>query len=174
MFPIEYAPPAEEPGGDYPFRLTTGRVIYHYLSGTQTRRLGFLNSQAPEPWVEIHPIAAEKLGIRNNDLVRVRTPRDAIELKALVVATIRPDTLFIPFHYGGRHTANLLTNPAVDPTVKIPEYKASAAAVERLDQAEREYGEGPLENFTSDTAPQMFPYGSGEDFTPAATEAKRF
>jgi len=93
FFPIEYSPPAEEPGGDYPFCLTSGRVVYHYLSGNQTRRLGFLNSQAPEPWVEIHPRAAERLGIRNDDRVRVRTPRGAMELKALVVPTIRPDLL---------------------------------------------------------------------------------
>jgi assimilatory nitrate reductase catalytic subunit len=174
MFPIVYTPPAEEPGGDYPFRLTTGRVVYHYLSGTQTRRLGFLNSQAPEPWVEVHPVAAEKLGIRTDDLVRVRTPRDAIELKALVVPTIRPDTLFIPFHYGGRHAVNLLTNPAVDPTVKIPEYKISAAALERLDQPERAYADGPTINFTPDTAPRMFPYAMGEDRSAAVIEAKRF
>ncbi len=64
MFPIPYRPPAEEPGGSYPFRLTTGRVVYHYLSGNQTRRLGFLNSQAPEPWVEIHPQAAQPIGDR--------------------------------------------------------------------------------------------------------------
>jgi assimilatory nitrate reductase catalytic subunit len=174
LFPIEYSPPAEEPGGDYPFRLTTGRVVYHYLSGTQTRRLGFLNSQAPEPWVEIHPTAARKLGIQNNDVVRVRTPRDAIELKALVVPTIRPDTLFIPFHYGGRQAVNLLTNPAVDPTVKIPEYKVSAAAVERLDQPQRAAGEGPTINFTPATAPKMFPYAVGEDRAAAELEAKRY
>jgi assimilatory nitrate reductase catalytic subunit len=162
MVPIEYAPPAEEPGGDYPFRLTTGRVVYHYLSGTQTRRLGFLNSQAPHPWVEIHPRAAEPLGIKNDDLVRVRTPRGEMELKALVVPTIRPDTLFIPFHYGHRETANLLTNPAVEPTVKIPEYKVSAAAIERADQPQRVLGEPPTINFTPESAPALFPYIVGE------------
>ncbi|HEY1297752.1 MAG TPA: molybdopterin oxidoreductase family protein [Chloroflexota bacterium] len=162
MFAVEHAPPAEEPGGDYPFRLTTGRVVYHYLSGNQTRRLGFLNSQAPEPWVEIHPQAASRLGIQTDDRVRVRTPRASMELKALVVPTIRPDTLFIPFHYGHRQAVNQLTNPAVEPTVKIPEYKVSAATVERLDQPERSAGEGPLENFNAASAPRMFPYAVGE------------
>jgi assimilatory nitrate reductase catalytic subunit len=162
MFAIEYTPPAEEPGGDYPFRLTTGRVVYHYLSGNQTRRLGFLNSQAPEPWVEIHSQAAEKLGIHTDDRVRVRTPRGSMELKALVVPTIRPDTLFIPFHYGHRQAVNQLTNAAVEPTVKIPEYKVSAAALERLDQPERALGEPPTENYTAETAPKMFPYAVGE------------
>ncbi|MDQ3856643.1 MAG: molybdopterin oxidoreductase family protein, partial [Chloroflexota bacterium] len=131
--PVEYTPAAEEPGGEYPFRLTTGRVIYHYLSGNQTRRLGYLNSQAPDVWVELHPQAADRLGIRSDDTVRVRTPRGSMELKAVVVPTIRPDTLFIPFHYGHHQAVNQLTNSAVEPTVKIPEYKACAAAIERLD-----------------------------------------
>jgi assimilatory nitrate reductase catalytic subunit len=162
LIAAEYAPPAEEPGGDYPFRLTTGRVVYHYLSGNQTRRLGFLNSQAPEPWVEIHPQAAARLGTKNDDMVRVRTPRASMEVKALVVPTIRPDTLFIPFHYGHRLAVNQLTNPAVEPIVKIPEYKVSAARVERLDEPERALGEGPTTNYTAETAPKMFPYSMGE------------
>jgi assimilatory nitrate reductase catalytic subunit len=163
MFPIQHTPPAEEPGSEYPFRLTTGRVVYHYLSGNQTRRLGFLNSQAPEPWVEIHPKAAERLGIVNDEIVRVRTPRGAMEVKALIAPTIRPDTLFIPYHYGHRLAANQLTNPAVDPTVKIPEYKACAATVEKL-STPTQPGEptGVTENYTPDNAPKMFPYTIGE------------
>jgi assimilatory nitrate reductase catalytic subunit len=174
MFAVEHAPPAEEPGGDYPFRLTTGRVVYHYLSGNQTRRLGFLNSQAPEPWVEIHPQAAARLGINNDDRVRVRTPRASMELKALVVPTIRPDTLFIPFHYGHRQAVNQLTNPAVEPTVKIPEYKVSAATIERIDQPERADGRLPVEHFTADNAPRMFPYAIGETKDQVSREAKHF
>jgi assimilatory nitrate reductase catalytic subunit len=174
MLPIEYTPAAEETGGDFPFRLTTGRVVYQYLSGNQTRRLGFLNSQAPEPWVEIHPRAAAGLGIKNEDRVRVTTPRGSMELKALVVPTIRPDTLFIPFHYGDRQAVNRLTNPAVEPTVKIPEYKVLAATIERLDQPEREYDEPPTVNYTPETAPKMFPYAVGETKAPAEVEGKRF
>ncbi len=174
FFAIEYAPPAEEPGGDYPFRLTTGRVVYHYLSGNQTRRLGFLQSQAPEPWVEIHPQAAARLGIENDDRVRVRTPRGAMELKALVAPTIRPDTLFIPFHYGDREAVNQLTNPAVDPTVKIPEYKVCAAAVERLDAQPKAGTGGARENFTAANAPKMFPYEVGETTAPPEEQGKRY
>ncbi|HEU5330996.1 MAG TPA: molybdopterin-dependent oxidoreductase, partial [Thermomicrobiales bacterium] len=162
MFPIEYTPPAEEPNDDYPFRLTTGRVVYQYLSGTQTRRLGFLNSQAPEPWVEIHPQAAEQLGIANDDRVRVRTPRNSMELKALVVPTIRPDTLFIPYHYGHRDAANQLTNSAVDPGVKIPEFKACAAMIERLDVAPPAEAGTARINYSPVNAPAMFPYDVGE------------
>ena len=174
FFAVEYTPPAEEPGNGYPFRLTTGRVVYHYLSGNQTRRLGFLQSQAPEPWVEIHPQAAQWLGIRPDERVRVRTPRGSMELKALVAPTIRPDTLFIPFHYGHREAVNQLTIPAVDPTVKIPEYKVCAAAVERLDAPAPPAGDTAQENFTPETAPKMFPYAVGESRSRAEQEAKRF
>jgi assimilatory nitrate reductase catalytic subunit len=169
MFPIVYTPPAEEPNASYPFRLTSGRVVYHYLSGNQTRRLGFLRAQAPDPWVEIHPKAAEPLGIRDQDVVRVRTPRGAMELKALVVTTVRPDTLFIPFHYGHEQAVNQLTIPAVDPTVKIPEYKVCAAIIERLDATATKDGAAKL-NFTPETTPAMFPYAVGETKQPQNAE----
>jgi len=175
MFPIKYNPPAEEPGKDYPFRLTSGRVVYHYLTGNQTRRLGYLNSQAPEPWVEIHPQAAARLAIVNDEVVRVRTPRYAMELKALVVPTIRPDTLFIPYHYGHEQSVNQLTNPAVEPNVKIPEYKVCAATVEKISAPVTLAGlEGVTTNFTPESAPKMFPYTVGETKEQSAKEAKRF
>ncbi len=168
FFPIPYTPPAEEPTAAFPFRLTTGRVVYHYLSGNQTRRLGFLNSQAPEPWVEVHPQAAARLSIVDNELVRVRTPRGAMELKAVVVPTIRPDTLFIPFHYGHKEAVNQLTISAVDPTVKIPEYKVCAATLEKLNAPLVAHdGTGAKQNFTPETAPKMFPYAVGETKAPA-------
>ncbi|MGI8405149.1 MAG: formate dehydrogenase subunit alpha [Thermomicrobiales bacterium] len=175
MFAIPYQPPAEEPNGSFPFRLTTGRVVYHYLSGNQTRRLGFLNQQAPDPWVEIHPQAADRLGIKNDEIVRVRTPRNSMDLKALVVPTIRPDTLFIPFHYGHRAAVNQLTNSAVDETVKIPEYKACAATIEKLDRSSSTTtGGSAKENFTPKDRPKMFPYDVGETKAPAAQDAKAY
>ncbi len=175
MFPIQYVPPAEEPGGDYPFRLTTGRVVYHYLSGNQTRRLGFLNSQAPDPWVEMHPQAAARLGIVNDEMVRVRTPRFSMEVKALVVPTIRPDTLFIPYHYGHKQAANQLTNSAVEPTVKIPEYKVCAATVEKLTAPlASSHLNGVTTNFTYEKAPKMFPYAVGETKEQPEKDAKAY
>jgi assimilatory nitrate reductase catalytic subunit len=165
MVAVEYRPPAEEPSDGYPFRLTTGRVVYHYLSGTQTRRLGFLAAQAPEPWVEIHPVAAERLGVVTDERVRVRTPRGAMEVRALVVPTIRPDTLFIPFHYGHEQAVNQLTSPAADPGVKIPEYKVCAAAVEKLGGAATAGGSARV-NFSPDSAPAMVPYAAGETKAP--------
>jgi assimilatory nitrate reductase catalytic subunit len=173
MVAVPYRPPAEEPGGGYPFRLTTGRVVYHYLSGAQTRRLPVLNDQAPEPWVEIHPAAAERLGVASGDRVRVRTRRSAMEVKALVTPTIRPDTLFIPFHYGHRQAVNQLTNSASDPGVKIPEFKACAATLERLD-APAGPSADPVENFDARSAPDMFPYASGEGRSPDEKESKTY
>jgi assimilatory nitrate reductase catalytic subunit len=174
FFAVEHAPPAEEPGGHFPLRLTTGRVVYHYLSGNQTRRLGFLNGQAPEPWVEMHPRLAERLGIANGERVRVRTSRGAIELHALVAPTLRPDTIFIPFHYGHDQAVNQVTHAAVDPLVKIPEYKACAATVEKLEAPAPASCEGPKTNFRPETAPKMFPYAAGEDRGPEQKESKTY
>jgi assimilatory nitrate reductase catalytic subunit len=174
FFPVKFEAPAETPAGDYPFRLTTGRVVYHYLSGNQTRRLGFLRSQAPEPWVEIHPEAAERLGIRTDDQVRVRTPRGAMVLKALVTATIRPDTLFIPFHYGHEHAVNQLTNPAVNPIVKIPEYKVCAAAIEPVGIAPPISPAPPCENLTPENSPKAFPYAVSAIPAPVEVEGKEY
>ncbi|HKF38559.1 MAG TPA: molybdopterin dinucleotide binding domain-containing protein, partial [Ktedonobacteraceae bacterium] len=131
--PITYIPPAEEPDEEYPLVLTTGRVIYHYLSGNQTRRVPFLKEQAPYPWVEMHEQTAARLGIADGDWVTVRTRRGEMTAPALVVRSIRPDTLFIPYHYGHTQAANRLTNPVLEPMNKIPEYKVCAAAAVRAE-----------------------------------------
>lgn len=133
--PVPYIPPAEEPDADYPFVLTTGRVVYHYLSGNQTRRVPFLHDQAPFPWVEMHPQAAERLGLVDSDWVTVRTRRGEMTVPALVVRSIRPDTVFIPYHYGHRQAVNQLTNPVLEPMNKIPEFKVCAASLEKAKQA---------------------------------------
>ena len=134
---IPYQPPAELPDADYPFFYTTGRVIFHYLSGNQTRRIGALVENAPEPYCEIHPLAAEKLGVDSGDLLRVRSRRGEIILPAKVTRAIRPDTVFIPYHWGGKQAANQLTIRAYDPISRIPEYKVCAVYVERApDNAE--------------------------------------
>ena len=95
------APSGDPVDEDFPIYLTTGRVVSQYLSGTQTRRIGPLVDQYPEPRVEIHPRLAETLGIADGDWVTVTTRRDEITLQALVVRTIRPDTVFIPYHWPG-------------------------------------------------------------------------
>ncbi|MFI5272541.1 MAG: molybdopterin oxidoreductase family protein [Ktedonobacterales bacterium] len=133
--PIVYLPPAEEPDDEYPMVLTTGRVIYQYLSGNQTRRTPFLFEQAPCPWVELHEQAAAKLGIADGDWVTVRTRRGEMTVPALVVRSIRPDTLFIPYHYGHTQAANILTLPVLEPMNKIPEYKVCAASAVKAEHA---------------------------------------
>ena len=130
--PVRFRPPAEVVDDAYPVWLTTGRVVSQYLSGTQTRRIGPLVEQYPEPLCEMHPQLATRLGVADGDLVRVRSRRGEITLPAAVVATIRPDTVFIPYHWPGRQAANQLTQRALDPVSKIPEYKVSAVAIERV------------------------------------------
>jgi assimilatory nitrate reductase catalytic subunit len=128
----EYRPPAEDVDEEYPLFFTSGRVVSQYLSGTQTRRIGPLVDQYPEPLCELHPLLAARLGIADGDLVRVRTRRGFIEVPAQIVRTIRPDTVFVPYHWPGQKSANLLTNRALDPISKIPEYKVCACRVERV------------------------------------------
>ena len=128
---IEYNPPNETPDDEFPLILTSGRVVYQYLSGNQTRRIGFLVDQCPEPYVEIHPETALKLKINDGESVKVVSRRGEGVFPALVVKTIRPDTIFIPYHWGENLSVNQLTNPKLDPTSKIPEYKACAARIRR-------------------------------------------
>ncbi|MCC6492516.1 MAG: molybdopterin oxidoreductase family protein [Pirellulales bacterium] len=126
-----YAPPAEDVDADYPLLLTTGRVVSHFLSGTQTRRIGPLVDQYPEPRVELHPQLAEQLGIADGDWTTVESRRGACTLRAQVVRTIRPDTVFVPYHWAGLKSINQVTIAAQDPISKIPEYKVCAVRVSR-------------------------------------------
>jgi assimilatory nitrate reductase catalytic subunit len=116
---------------DYPIYLTTGRVVSQYLSGAQTRRIGALVDQYPAPKLELHPRMAEQYGIANGDWVTITSRRSAITLQAMVVRTIRPDTVFIPYHWPGRRSANRLTHRTLDPRSKIPEYKVSACHIRK-------------------------------------------
>ena len=130
--PIAYRPPAEDVDDQYPIILTTGRVVSQFLSGSQTRRIGPLVAQHPEPEVEMHPRLAERLGVRDGERVRVVSQRGDIVLAAHVVATIRPDTVFIPYHWPGARSANRLTLRAYDPVAGIPGFKVAAVRIERL------------------------------------------
>ena len=97
----DYRPPVDDASDEYPIYLTTGRVVSQFLSGTQTRRIGPLVKQYPEPRIEMHPRLAAKLGIADGDWATAETRRGTITLKAQVVTTIRPDTIFIPYHWAG-------------------------------------------------------------------------
>ena len=120
---------------EFPIYLTTGRVVSQYLSGTQTRRIGGLVDIYPEPLVEIHPRLAAQYGVVDNDWVTIATRRDEITLRAMVVNTIRPDTVFIPYHWANQKSANKLTHRTLDPRSKIPEFKVSACRIRKADMA---------------------------------------
>lgn len=128
-----YVGPAEDIDEDYPVILTTGRVVSHFLSGNQTRRIGPLVDHVPEPRIELHPRLAGELGIVDGDWTTAESRRGQCTLRASVVDTIRPDTVFIPYHWGGRKSANQLTISAQDPISKIPEYKVCAVRVSKAD-----------------------------------------
>jgi assimilatory nitrate reductase catalytic subunit len=129
---IPYREPAEVTDEDYPVILTTGRVVSQYLSGTQTRRIGKLVRQYPEPLLEIHPALAGKYGIQDRELVRVSTRRGVGEFPAQLVETIREDTVFLPYHWPGKKSANQFTPGKLDPVSKIPEFKVCACKLEPL------------------------------------------
>jgi assimilatory nitrate reductase catalytic subunit len=131
----EYRPPIDDASDDYPLFLTTGRVVSQFLSGTQTRRIGPLVDQYPEPRVEMHPRLAAKIGIHDGEWATAETRRGAITLRAMVVTTIRPDTIFIPYHWPGEKSANRLTVAAQDPISKIPQYKVCGCRVRKADAA---------------------------------------
>ena len=128
-----YSPPAEDVDEEYPIILTTGRLVSQFLSGTQTRRIGPLVNQYPEPRIEMHLQLAEKVGIKDGDWTTAESRRGTITLQAQVVTTIRPDTVFIPYHWPGKKSANQLAVSAQDPISKIPEYKVCAMRVKKAD-----------------------------------------
>lgn len=129
---VEHSGAAEQPDDDFPFYLTTGRVLAQYQSGTQTRRVKALLAADPEPFVEIHPETARTLGVAAGDEVRLTTRRGEVRLAARLSRDIRMDTLFVPFHWGGRGSANVLTHAALDPVSRIPEFKVCAVRLERV------------------------------------------
>jgi assimilatory nitrate reductase catalytic subunit len=127
----DYRESGDPVGAEFPLYLTTGRVVSQYLSGTQTRRIGPLVDQFPGPRVEIHPVLAQQHGIADGDQVTVTSRRAEITLPALVVRTIRPDTVFVAYHWAGAHSINRLTHRTLDPRSKIPEFKVSACRIRR-------------------------------------------
>ncbi|RDU36774.1 nitrite reductase [Neobacillus piezotolerans] len=132
LFALPYTPPAEEPDNEFPLRLTTGRVVYHYLSGNQTRRIQFLHDMCPEPFVEVHPETAAKYGIEHEEKVLLFTRRGEAEYKVKITEAIRKDTIFVPYSWGHEKSINLLTIPALDPISRMPEFKACAAEIKKV------------------------------------------
>ncbi len=129
--PVHHQPAAELPDEDYPLMLTTGRILQHYHTGTMTRRVGGLNFLAPEERVEINPHDAAALGIVDGGCIRVTSRRGSIEARARVTDRPRPGLIFMTFHFA-EALGNVLTNNALDPVSKIPEYKVCAVRAERV------------------------------------------
>ena len=130
FIPVEYRGPAESPDAAYPLTATTGRVLAHYQSGAQTRRVPELLEAVPEACVEVHPDTAARHGLADGDLARVTSRRSTTVARLRCDRGIRPDTVFLPFHFGGSHRANLVTGTALDPVSRMPEFKVSAVRLE--------------------------------------------
>jgi formate dehydrogenase major subunit len=129
LVPAAIVPPGEEPDGEYPLVLTTGRQLEHWHTGAMTRRASVLDAIEPEAVACLSPADLRRLGIAPGDTIRISTRRGAIELKARADGSLQPGLVFIPFCYA-EAAANILTNPQLDPFGKIPEFKYCAAKVE--------------------------------------------
>ncbi len=129
--PTDWLPPAEQPDEEYPLVLTTGRVLYHYHTGSLTRRAKGLAAIYPQGKVEIHPQDARRLGVAEGALVRVSSRRGSVTAQAEVTERTQPGLVFMTFHFA-EAAANALTIAALDPVAKIPEYKVCAVKVEAV------------------------------------------
>jgi assimilatory nitrate reductase catalytic subunit len=130
----KYDPPTEDTDADYPVILTTGRTVNMFLSGNQTRRIGPLVDQYPEPLLELHPALARAHRIADGDWVTVESRRGSLTVRCQVVTTIRPDTVFVPYHWAGAKSVNRVTISSQDPISKIPEYKVCAVRIRKAEE----------------------------------------
>ncbi|MFC0107703.1 molybdopterin oxidoreductase family protein [Kibdelosporangium aridum] len=126
---VEHHDAAEAVGPDFPLYATTGRVLAHYQSGAQTRRIRELAEAEPEPFVEVHPDTADLADLREGDLAEVRSARGRMTARVRLTGTLRLDTVFLPFHFPGDGSANRVTNAALDPTSRMPEFKVCAVRI---------------------------------------------
>lgn len=129
--PVPYIPPAESPDSEYPFMLTTGRVLFHFHTGTMSRRVQGINELVPEGIVEINPSDAATLGIYAQDMVEIASKRGKIQAKVKVTDKSPPGLVFMNFHFAESAT-NILTNDALDPMAKIPELKIAKVTIRKM------------------------------------------
>ena len=128
--PVDRCEPAESVDADFPLYLTTGRVLEQYQSGTQTRRIAALTDAETMPFAEIHPQQARHHGLTDGEPVTLRTRRGSATFASRITADVRPDTIFVPFHWPGEASANRLTNDALDPVSRMPEFKVCSVRIE--------------------------------------------
>jgi len=129
--PVEYIEAKELPDKEYPLLLTTGRILYHFHSGQESRRVKVLDTFVPRNYVEISKEDAEELHIEHGETVRVSTRRGSIEVETRISDKPMKGVVFISFHFR-EASANLLTNAALDPVSKIPEFKVAACKIEKI------------------------------------------
>jgi formate dehydrogenase alpha subunit len=127
---VDFIDPAELPDEEYPYALTTGRILYHFHTGTMSRRSEGLDEVRPDGFVEIHPVDAEALAISDGENARISSRRGTVTARAVVTKRSRPGSVFMAFHFK-EAAANILTNDALDPIAKIPEFKVCAVKVEK-------------------------------------------
>ena len=132
FMPLNYNPPVEMPDSEYPLLLNTGRALFHFHTGTMTRRVGGLNRFMSEEKAQINPVDARKLGISEGDRIAVESRRGRVEARATVTDITPPGSIYMTFHFSETPT-NRLTNPARDPVAHTPEYKVCAVRVEKLE-----------------------------------------
>ncbi|GAB3716735.1 molybdopterin oxidoreductase family protein [Nocardiopsis nanhaiensis] len=137
FIPVSHRPPAEESDPDYPLIATTGRLMGHYQSGAQTRRVPELGAAEPEVYVEVHPDTAARAGLSSGGRALLTSRRGSVSARVRLDATARLDTVFVPFHYAGVQAANNLTHAVLDPTSRMPEFKVSAVRLEADPGTER-------------------------------------
>jgi len=133
MRPAEYIPPAEATSEEYPLVLTSGRVVLHYNAGAMTRRTKSLQEREPELFVQVNPQTAESFGVREQAEALVTTRRGEAKARVRITRRIPPGVLFMPFHFP---EMNLLTNDALDPAAKIPEYKVAACRIRSVEEGD--------------------------------------
>jgi formate dehydrogenase major subunit len=128
--PASVVPPDDLPDAAYPMVMITGRQLEHWHTGSMTRRASVLDAVEPEANCSLHPATLRRLGVAPGEMIRLTTKRGTIEIMARADRAVAPDTVFVPFAFV-EAAANLLTNPALDPYGKIPEFKFSAVRVEK-------------------------------------------
>ena len=131
FFAIDYIPPAEWPDEKYPFLLSTGRLLYHYHTGSMTRRTAALPQYVAGPYMEMNPLDMEKMAVADGEEVKVVSRRGEIKIPAKKSPRVDLGSVFIPFHFA-EAAANMLTNDAFDPIAKIPEYKVAACSINKI------------------------------------------
>ncbi|HUS22925.1 MAG TPA: molybdopterin dinucleotide binding domain-containing protein, partial [Aeromicrobium sp.] len=133
LIPVRWLGPDDSLTREAPVWLVTGRVLQHYQSGAQTRRVAKLNDAQSRAYVEIHPVLAQRIGVEGLEDIEVTSSRGTMRAPARVSKDIRPDTVFVPFHFAGEGMVNAVTNAATDPISGMPEFKVCAVTIKRSD-----------------------------------------